>query len=88
MKNTRSIYGCYCVSSEESIMREKTKPQTVTVITLGFIAAQWEMSKSNQSVHGFWIRTVSLLSASEAKLCFRFRSVFIYMPVGGKASLD
>ena len=45
-------------------MCKKTKPQTVImVISLWFqvvsdlIAAQWEMSKSNLCVHGFWIHT-------------------------------
>ena len=41
---------CYCVSSKKPIMCKKTKTQTERLV-----AAQREMSKSNQSVHGFWI---------------------------------
>ena len=50
--------------------REKTKLQTTTIISFGFevcspsaisIVISQYLSESNQSVHGFLIRTVNLL---------------------------
>ena len=57
----------YCVERKKPIRRKMKKLQAVTVIyfaACGFLISHLighrtiKMSKSNQSVHGFWIRTV------------------------------
>ena len=73
--------------------REKTKLQTTTIISFGFevcspsvifiVISQYtiDLSESNQSVHGFFIRTVNLLFFS-----FLTSDVSVPLIIGAKKS--